>query len=140
MNASQEHLLKTFGNHIICIDSTHGLNSYNFELTTIMVLDEFGEGLPGACMFSNRKDVVVNELFFCKIKERIGTLSPVTFMTDITTVFYNARIAGMGPVEHQLFCSWHVDRAWRSNLNKINNLEKRRNVYKTLKYLQFTSS
>ncbi|KAF2880716.1 hypothetical protein ILUMI_25458, partial [Ignelater luminosus] len=103
MNAFQEHLLKTFGNHIICIDSTHGLNSYNFELTTIMVLDEFGEGLPGACMFSNRKDVVVNELFFCKIKERIGTLSPVTFMTDITTVFYNAWIAVMGPVEHQLF-------------------------------------
>ncbi|KAF2904455.1 hypothetical protein ILUMI_01716, partial [Ignelater luminosus] len=123
MNAFQEHLLRTFGNHIIGIDSTHGLNSYNFELTTIMVLDEFGEGLPGACMFSNRKDVVVNELFFCKIKERIGTLSPVTFMTDITTVFYNARIAVMGPVEHQLFCSWHVDRAWRS-AKKTKRLDK----------------
>lgn len=34
----------------------HGLNNYDFELTTIMVVDEFGEGVPVAFMFSNRKD------------------------------------------------------------------------------------
>ncbi|KAJ8914295.1 hypothetical protein NQ315_011280 [Exocentrus adspersus] len=34
--------------------------------------------------------------------------------------------------------SWHIDRAWQSNLNEIANLEKRKNVYKTLKYLQYT--
>ncbi|KAJ8970859.1 hypothetical protein NQ317_015884 [Molorchus minor] len=56
---SQEHLLETYGNKIICVDSTHGLNSYDFELTTVLVVDEYGEGLPGGeftfpCLFQTR--------------------------------------------------------------------------------------
>lgn len=65
MNTSQEYMLKTYGNEsIVCVDSTHGLNGYDFELTTILVIDEWGEGFPGACMFSNRKDTDVFTFFF----------------------------------------------------------------------------
>lgn len=38
VNQSQQYMLQTFGKNIICIDSTHGLNSYDFELTTLMKL------------------------------------------------------------------------------------------------------
>ncbi|KAJ8970809.1 hypothetical protein NQ314_001022 [Rhamnusium bicolor] len=68
-------MLKTFGKNTVCVDSTHGLNGYDFELTTVMIIDEFGEGFPGA---------------------------------------------------------YH---AWRANLNKISNSEKRGIVYKILKAL-----
>ena len=36
-----------FGNHIICIDITYSTNTYDFNLQveTVMVVDEFGEGL-----------------------------------------------------------------------------------------------
>ena len=31
---------------VICIDSTHGTNSYDFLLTTVMVLDSNRQGFP----------------------------------------------------------------------------------------------
>ena len=54
MNSSQEFMLKNFGQNVIAIDNTHGLNPYDFELTTLVVLDGYGKGFPSACMFSNR--------------------------------------------------------------------------------------
>nr|CAH7758959.1 unnamed protein product [Callosobruchus chinensis] len=136
MNKSQEFMLKNYGGNIITVDSTHGLNPYDFELTTLLVLDEFGEGFPTACMFTNRKDTLVNEIFFSLIKNQVGSISPKVFMTDITNVFYNAWIKVMGAPLHQLYCSWHIDRAWQINRNKISNTEKRNWVYKTLKLIQ----
>lgn len=43
----------------------------------------------------------------------------------------------MGEVKHQLYCAWHIDRAWQKNLNKIRNLDTRDCVYKKLKFLQY---
>jgi hypothetical protein len=37
--------------------------NYDFELTTIMVIDEFGQGFPVAFMFSNKKDTHIYEEF-----------------------------------------------------------------------------
>ncbi|XP_035210340.1 uncharacterized protein LOC118184730 [Stegodyphus dumicola] len=48
MNDSQRHLLQKFGADCICIDGTHGLNSYGFELITLLVLDDLRQGFPCA--------------------------------------------------------------------------------------------
>jgi hypothetical protein len=56
-------------------------------------------------------------------------------MTDIVLTFSNTWNRVMQPALHQLFCSWHVHRAWQVNLSKIID-KKRSNVYKTLKLLQ----
>jgi len=40
-------------------------------------------------------------------------------MSDDAPAFYNAWVAVMGPAEHRLLCTWHVDRNWRDNLSKI---------------------
>lgn len=140
MNKVQEQLLKKFGQSVIAIDSTHGLNMYDFELTTMMVLDEFGEGFPVACMFTNRKDTLIYETFFETIKLKCDTvISPKVFMSDITTVYINAWLKVMGSINMQhLYCSWHIDRAWRCHLNKILNLDKRKQTYQILKVLQNT--
>ena len=50
----------------VCIDSTHGTNAYHFIVTTIMVSDDYGEGLPVGWMISNK------DKLFTAIKERIG--------------------------------------------------------------------
>jgi len=42
MTQFQSELLMKFGNDKVCIDGTHGLNGYNFQLYTIVVVDEFG--------------------------------------------------------------------------------------------------
>lgn len=71
MNPFQRHMMKKF-TEIITVDGTHGMNAYDFEMTTIMVIDEFNHGFPVAVMFSNRKDTIVQTLFFNTLKETIG--------------------------------------------------------------------
>ena len=94
MNRSQLLMLKKFGSNIISIDSTHGLNQYDFELTTLMIVDEYGEGLLVAVMFSNRKNTFINEVFFSKIKNELDdTILTKTFMSDIKHVFINIIIS-----------------------------------------------
>lgn len=139
MNRAQENILHKFASNILAIDSTHGLNIYDFELTTLMVIDEFGEGFPVSFMFSNRKDTIIHEIFFNCIKTRCGIIHPNVFMSDITFVYYKAWLNSMGTeIVNRLYCSWHIDRAWRSNLNKITKADKRKEVYQTLKVLQNT--
>ena len=41
------------------IDSTHRTNVYDFFLVTILVLDDFGEGVPVGWTISNHKDTAV---------------------------------------------------------------------------------
>lgn len=136
MTEFQKTMLKKFGQNIIAIDGTHGLNNYDFELSSVLVVDEFGEGVPVVFMFSNRKDTYIYQLCFRVVKLNVGSISPNTFMTDIVSTYYNAWLHIMGPVEHQLYCAWHVDRAWQQNLSKIRDKGKRSNVYKSLKVLQ----
>ena len=38
--SAQLSMFNRYGSNIIAIDSTHGTNDYNFQLTTIMVVDE----------------------------------------------------------------------------------------------------
>ena len=53
----QQELMKSCGHRkIICVDATHGTNSYNFVLITVLVVDEFAEGFPVAWCYSNKED------------------------------------------------------------------------------------
>ncbi|XP_050497561.1 uncharacterized protein LOC126878735 [Diabrotica virgifera virgifera] len=137
MNAVQKKMLVKFGKSVIAIDGTHGLNSYDFELTTILVRDEFENGFPTAFLFSNRKDTYIYQLFFETIRERVGIIQSNVFMSDITNTYYNAWSNVMGSVPNRLLCAWHIDRAWQVNVNKISDSEKKSYVYKMLKELQF---
>lgn len=92
--------------------------------------------MPLAFMFSNRKDSYIYEILFTEIRNIVGAISTDLFMSDITEVYYKPWQIIMGTAKKQLYCSWHIDRAWQSNLNKINNSDKRQWVYKTLKYLE----
>lgn len=135
MNNYQLTMLKKFGNDVICIDETHGMNSYHFNLTTILVLDDMREGFPCAFMISNRIDEAVLTIFFSQIKDLTGQIEPKVFMSDMAESFFNAWLAEMKQPKHRLYCTWHVDRAWRKNLIKIKSKEKQTEVYKILRTL-----
>ena len=51
----QQQLYMQFAFNGICLDTTHGTNMYDFLLTTIMVVDEFGEGQPVGWCLSNHE-------------------------------------------------------------------------------------
>lgn len=97
MNTAQAEILSKYGADCVCIDGTHGLNNYNnFELNTLLVLDELGEGFPCAFLISNRSDTNVLKLFFAKIKEQVGIITPQFFMSDLGNSSYNTWISVMG--------------------------------------------
>lgn len=133
MTPFQKEQLTCFGHDEICIDGSHGTNSYNFNLFMLLTVDEYGFGCPVAFCISNRADQLVLETFFSKIKSVVGVINAKIFMSDDAPSFYNAWKCIMSDVPHRLLCIWHVDGNWRKNLNKISGgQEKKVLVYKTL--------
>jgi len=83
------------------------------------------EGFPCAFMISNRIDEAVLTIFYSKIKS----------LSDISESFFNVWIVEMKRPKHRLYCTWHVDRAWRKNLVKIKFKDKQCETYKLLRTL-----
>ena len=132
----QASIMKHFGHRrIVCIDSTHGTNSYNFSLITVLVTDEFGEGYPVAWCLSNREDQFVLQQFFTVVKKRVGSIKPKFFMSDDADQFYNAWRSVFGDADNKLLCTWHVDRAWRDKLRLIKHRQTQATVYHNLRLL-----
>ena len=105
----QATLMKQFGHKkILCMDSTHGTNSYDFQLVTIIVVDEYGEGYPVAWCLSNREDQFALENFLKPIRKRIGSITPAWFMSDDAEQYHNAWRSVFGEVDNKLLCTWHV--------------------------------
>lgn len=97
MTDAQMDMLKKYGSDCVCLDGTHGLNSYDFELNTLLVLDELREGFPCAFLISNRSDTLALTLFFETIKDKLKeTLTPKIFMSDLADTFFNAWVSVMG--------------------------------------------
>ena len=66
MNNYQQSMLEKYRHDVIFIDETRGMNSYHFNLTTLLVLDNMREGFPCAFMISNRIDEAVLTIFYSK--------------------------------------------------------------------------
>lgn len=113
-----------------------GTTGYDFLLTTLLVVDEFGSGLPCAYLLSNRADTAIMNLFFTAVREAVGVISANVFMSDDAPEFFNAWSAVMGPAEKQLLCTWHVDKNWRLNIKKlVEGQELKASVYKAVRVL-----
>ncbi|GFT16957.1 uncharacterized protein NPIL_185951 [Nephila pilipes] len=135
MNDAQCEMLKKYVSHI-CIDGIHGTNGYDFELITLLTLDDMRQGFPCSFFTSNRTDHFVLQIFFAKIKEKIGEICPTVFMSDMAESFFNAwSNSFQSKPKHRLFCTWCVDRAWRKNLQKIQSREMQLEVNKILRTL-----
>jgi len=121
----------------VALDSTHGTNEYNFQLTTLIVIDDHGEGYPAAFCYSNTVTESSMCAFLSVCREAAGTdLSDVILMTDDTELYANAWTRVMGRPAKRLLCTWHVDRAWRRNLSRVKgDRSTQAAVYKTLRSL-----
>ena len=41
----QRDLYRQYASTVICVDSTHKTNAHDFKLVTLLVVDEYGEGI-----------------------------------------------------------------------------------------------
>ena len=130
----QRNMLQKFGAKGVCIDSTHGTTGYDFYLTTLMVIDEFGSGFPVAWCLSNHEDTTFMSVFFEAIKRNSGQVTANWFMSDLANQYYNAWVGVMKHHPTKLLCTWHVDKAWRENIReKIKDVAVQTEVYKMLR-------
>ena len=61
----QAEMLRDCGHEkVVCIDATHGTNTYDFQLLTILVIDEYGEGFPAGWCISNKEDHILLTNFY----------------------------------------------------------------------------
>lgn len=60
----QLEMLQLFGNKKICIDGTHGLNSYRYQLFSVLVVDDYSNGVPIGYCFCNKADTDAMKVFF----------------------------------------------------------------------------
>ena len=96
-------MFKKFANsHVVCVDSTHKTNGYDFPLITVLVADEFGEGYPVAWCISNREDKVVLIAFFEKLSEMCGSIKAAWLITDMAEQYYSAWSTVFGPGTQKL--------------------------------------
>jgi len=70
------------GAKVICMDSMHGTNVYDFMLVSIIVVDNYGEGLPVAWALTNHEVATVLVEFLKELKARTGDIHPEIFMLD----------------------------------------------------------
>ena len=115
LNMFQRNALK-----IVCLDSTHSTNKYEFKLITLVVPDEYSKGYPVAHLISNREDELTLYYFFEAIKGHCDNVLKINaVMTDDDNTGWAAFRAVFGEDVHHLLCKWHVHRSWRRKLHKI---------------------
>ena len=102
-----------------------------------MIIDSYGEGIPVAWLISNKDDYLVLLSFFNAIKERVGDITTVIFMSNDAEQFINAWQTVFSQPKKRLICSWHIDGSWRKNLGKyVQGLANQAVVFQMLKSLQ----
>ncbi|XP_044266575.1 uncharacterized protein LOC123012605 [Tribolium madens] len=141
MTKHQSDMLKEIGNNIVVVNST-SLNNCDFELITLFVIGKSWESFPAACMFTNKVHDGTYNLFFNKIKDRVGVIAPSILITNCDEMYYEAWKCVMGEVACNYYNPIQVEVDWKLNLNRIVCTEtdvtrvKRKWVYDSLKIFQ----
>lgn len=110
---------------------------YSYNLTIISVMDEFDEGLPVATMWSNRVDTEMLEIFFLTMRNYAGEiLCSQLMVSDLIGCQYDAWDSVMiTPTEGYFYAPWSVEKDWQANVNKIKDVDQRKDILKNLKHL-----
>ncbi|XP_072142731.1 uncharacterized protein [Dermacentor andersoni] len=127
MTEPQKELLEELGPAgTVCLDSTHGTTGYQFELTTLLVLDKVGSGVPIAYFICNRMNEKTLTAFFkCLESAMAKKVAAKTFTWCMV----------MGAPKQKLLCAWHVDKNWRKKILECVEKQLRPDVYHSVRLL-----
>lgn len=135
MKPEQIVMLQKFGSNVVYLDGTHGA-PYDFILHTLLIIDQYEEGYPVCFLITNRNDQIALQVMFSVIKDKVGSIRPKAFMSDMQSSYINAWSAVMPVPEFILWCNYHVTNAWKNNYSKITaSKEKREEIINLLKDL-----
>ncbi|GBO07388.1 hypothetical protein AVEN_170438-1 [Araneus ventricosus] len=118
----QRDMLVSNSDKVLCIDSTHKTNQYDFYLINLIVPDNYGKGCPVAHFITNYLDINTMICLFSSLKVKIPGLNVNCIMTDDDQITFEAFNVVFGPNIRHLLCKWHVFRSWSRQLYaKVSN-------------------
>lgn len=132
MDETYANYLRLYGDKVIAMANTRMKNLHDFNLHTLLVLDNEEEGLPIAFLISNRNDRAVVDIFISCIRDRVGVIETRTLITDLQLTYYDSWSDLMAPPQIFLFCFWRVCEAWRLNCGKLVSKGKRTSLMESL--------
>ena len=95
---------------ILCVDGTHGLTGYGYELLSIVVVDKFGHGLVCAWGLASRENKVIWQLIGESLRPPTKEIEPEVLMSDDKNSAWNGLIRVWPSLKHKLLCHWHLKR------------------------------
>ncbi|XP_065903839.1 uncharacterized protein [Dysidea avara] len=117
MTSFQADMFKEFST-LGCVDSKHKTTQYGYKLITLVVADEFRNGIPVAWGITDVEDTNRYTVFFSAIRKRVPDAVIDILMTDDDPSMIGGCVAVYPDVIH-LLCRWHVDSAWKNNLRHL---------------------
>lgn len=90
MTKYQQDVLSKYAIDKVYIDSTHGTTEHDFQLTTMLTIDEFGAGCAVTYCISNRIDSVAISQFFKSVKGKMGLIPAKMLMSNDAPTYINA--------------------------------------------------
>ena len=138
----QRDMLTSHGSSGVCMDAKYKINDYDFNLITLMVLDDYQEGIPVAWALCTREDKSVLVHILTVLKDICRPLKPSWFMSDMAPQYFNAweEVFGHNQTKH-LWCALHVDRAWKEGIRRhVPTSAQQKEIYHQVRVLQMEIS
>jgi len=110
-------------------------NTFKFKLTTLVVVDDDGEGFPVAFCISSKADALAMEVFLEHVRTAVGkSVLGAILITDCEPACVDAWRTVMGPPDRHFLCAWDIDMNWRKNVLKMKcSTEVKAQVHKTIR-------
>ncbi|KAF7371682.1 hypothetical protein MVEN_00024400 [Mycena venus] len=112
----QQKKFQQYGQHLLCIDATHNTTIYEkLLLTTLVVRDKHGHGVPVAWMLASSA-TQATIYYFLKVHR---AHNPSTIPRNIMSDFDRGQINACVDAYHAFIflCWWHVLHAWQQHFH-----------------------
>ncbi|XP_018896732.2 uncharacterized protein [Bemisia tabaci] len=137
----QLDLMKRYGSKIIIVGVTHGTNQCEYELFTVMVVDDNRRGWPVAHLITSKSDANTIKFFFQTLDARLNNEVPLSFViTDDDPTLINAANAGFSQEIKHILCVWHVLKNLEENLRAKVPLDLFNTMLSEIKVIMNTAS
>eukprot|EP00477_Mikrocytos_mackini_P001210 GAHX01001294.1.p1 GENE.GAHX01001294.1~~GAHX01001294.1.p1 ORF type:complete len:717 (-),score=92.13 GAHX01001294.1:35-2185(-) len=113
--------MQEYNQNGISFDATHSTNKYLFPLTIGFGINAKQTSFPFIFMISSREtENVMKYVFSCLARNINNGIDIPYIMSDITDIYYNSWIFAFGKhTTKQLYCYFHLVKAWNNHLNMI---------------------
>ncbi|CAL4078084.1 unnamed protein product [Meganyctiphanes norvegica] len=117
----QRDILQKSATRVLCVDTTHCQKTYEFDLFSLIIPDEYGKGFPIAYFVTNYRDEVTLRYLFSSLKKHFTGLVIDAVITDDSLRglnSYKALLVCFRKAKH-LLCQTFIQRNWKYRLKSM---------------------